>query len=786
MIPRHKILTHNKRYFVPFCTLVIASLLYSCSSTKHVPEDRYLLSRSKIETDNKVIDKQELETYIRPKPNKRILGVKFYLGLYNLSGDKDNRFNGWLQKIGEAPVLWDEFEIEKNNDRLKLYLKNKGYYYALINDTTRFQNKKAKVRYSVETGEPYIIRNIKYFFRDTTLRNLILTDTVNSLLKQGSLFDVDVLQNERQRVEEYLQTFGYFNFSKDYVLFQADSLRNIMQVDLTATFNEFQIKRPDGTYTLLVPHRKYRINNVYIFPNFDQKEALGDYVDYKNHLKEEVYNNFRLFYDGQLRINPLIVTQSIYIIPGNMFHIDDVRETYKHLSSLRIFKLVNIYFEDTEPFNTYNQEEYPLDCYIQLSPSTLQSYAVELEGTNSSGNIGAAGNINYQHRNLFGGGENLNVRVKGAVEFLRKIDSTKIQRLKGIDELFEVGIDARIILPQFLLPIRTENFIRKYNPKTRITLAGNIQKRPDYTRSIINAGFGYTWSTSPYIAHIINPLDVNFVKMLNIDSVFHEDIRGTFLEHSYEDRLITALNYSFIFNNQDIKKLKDYLFLRINAEQSGNLLSGMYKIVGSPNEDGRYEIIKNEFAQYLKGDIDLRYYQIIDDNTSFVYRIFVGVAWPYGNSLAIPFEKQYFTGGANGIRAWPVRNLGPGTYRETRSVYPNATADIKLETNVEYRFKLFWILEGALFADAGNIWAISKADDRTGSVFHWNTFYKQIAVGTGVGLRMDFSFFIFRIDLGLKARDPSLPTGPQWVILNSPGDKDYKYTNFHVAIGYPF
>jgi hypothetical protein len=287
------------------------------------------------------------------------------------------------------------------------------------------------------------------------------------------------------------------------------------------------------------------------------------------------------------------------------------------------------------------------------------------------------------------------------------------------------------------------------------------------------------------VSHIINPLDINFVKILTIDSAFREDIRGTYLEHSYEDKLITAINYSFIYNNQDIKKLKDYLFLRINAEQAGSLLSGMYHIAGSPNEEGRYEILKNEFAQYLKGDLDLRYYQIIDDQTSFVYRIFAGMAWPYGNSVAIPFEKQYFTGGANGIRAWPVRNLGPGRYREKRSVYPNATADIKLEANFEYRFKLFWILEGALFADAGNIWAISRDDKREGTVFEWDDFYKEIAVGTGVGLRMDFSFFIFRVDIGLKVRDPSLSGGPQWVIPNRP-DGEYKYTNFHVAIGYPF
>jgi len=834
LILSYNILIFIKRYFVLSFILVVTFLLISCSSTKHVPEDKYLLSKQKIIINNKAVDKNELKSYIRPKPNKRILGIKFYLAIFNLSGEEDHGLNRWLRNIGEEPVVWNEFEIEKNNERINLYLKNKGYYYANVNDSSGFRTRKelvrlksdiisgkpyiylqfneilkyekrlARVRYKIKTGEPYIIHQIKYDFRDTTIRDLVLADTTNSLLKRGSLFDVDVLQEERLRIENLLQTNGYFNFSKDYIMFQADSLKDNMQVYLTGTFNEYQIRRPEGTYALQVPHRQYRIRNVYIFPDFDQKEALSNYAQYLERLNEEIYNSFKILYDGELRENSKeVVTQSIYIIPGNLYHVDDVRETYQHLSSLRIFKFVNIYFEEADPYNTYMQEDYPLDCYIQLSPSTLQSYAVELEGTNSSGNVGAAGNVSYQHRNLFGGGENLNVRLKGAVEFLRKIDTTEIQRLKGIDELFEAGIDARITLPQFLIPVKTENFIRKYNPKTRITLAGNIQKRPDYTRGILNAGFGYTWSTSPYVSHIINPLDINFIKMFNIDSVFREDIRDTYLEHSYEDKLITALNYSFIFNNQDIKKLKNYFFLRVNAEQAGNMLSGMYRVVGSPNEDGRYEILKNEFAQYLKGDIDFRFYQIVDDKTSFVYRFFAGVAWPYGNSLAIPFEKQYFTGGANGIRAWPVKNLGPGAYLETRSVYPNATADIKLEANFEYRFKLFWILEGALFADAGNIWAISKEDDRKDAVFHWDKFYEQIAVGTGAGIRMDFSFFIFRVDLGLKARDPSLPSGKQWVIINPPSDEEYrdylnlpndeeykdikyKYINFHIAIGYPF
>jgi outer membrane protein assembly factor BamA len=277
--------------------------------------------------------------------------------------------------------------------------------------------------------------------------------------------------------------------------------------------------------------------------------------------------------------------------------------------------------------------------------------------------------------------------------------------------------------------------------------------------------------------------------MLRIDSMFVEEIEGTYLEHSYEDRLITSTSYSFIFNNQDIKKLGSYTYFRINTEQAGFILASGYKFFGTPNESGNYELAGNEFAQFLKCDFDIRYYNIIDDKTSFVYRFFAGVAWPYGNSIAIPFEKQYFTGGANGIRAWQVRNLGPGTYLENKSVYPNATADIKLEGNIEYRFKLFWILEGALYADAGNIWAIRDEDDREGAVFKWNSFYKQIAVGTGAGIRMNFSYFIFRFDLGIKARDPSIPGGPRWVIFDRPDKEDYPfsyYRTLHIAIGYPF
>jgi outer membrane protein assembly factor BamA len=782
------------RSIIPSSVVIIAFFLYSCSSTRRVPEDKYLLNRYKTENNNKDIDKNEVESYIRPKPNKRVLGLKFYLGLYNLSGTKDNWFNRWLKKIGEEPVIWNEFDIEKNKERVKLYLRNKGYYYAEVADTSRFHKQKAYVRYKIDTGEPYSINKVSYQFRDTTLRELILSDTMNTLLKRGSFFDADVIQEERTRIENYLKTLGFYNFNKDLINFEADTTLNNLTVDLTAVIDEYQLKKQEDYYINYVPNRKYRINNVYVLSDFNQKDALVDYQEYLKSLTESTFNNYMFLYHDRLKVDPDIITQSIYIIPGNLYNIDDVSQTYQHLSSLRIFKTVNIFFEEEDPENPYQQEDYPLKCYIQLTPATLQAYSFELEGTNSSGNFGAASNISYQHRNLFGGAENLNIRLKGSIEFLRKLDTTNIQNLKGIYLVYEAGIDARITLPQFLLPFRTENFIRKYNPKTRISLAFNQQQRPDYTRRFTNFGFGYTWSNFPYISHIINPININYVKMTN-DSIFQNDIQGTYLQHSYEDRLITSTSYSFIFNNQDIKKLGSYTYFRINTEQSGFLLAGIYSLFGNSNRNGNYELAGNEFAQFIKCDFDIRHYSIVDDKTSFMYRFFAGVAWPYGNSIAIPFEKQYFTGGANGIRAWPVRNLGPGTYLDTISLFPNSTADIKMEANFEYRFKLFWILEGALFLDAGNIWAISDKDGRAGSVFKWNSFYKDIAIGTGLGLRMNFSFFIFRADLGLKVRDPIIPNGPQWVLFDQPDYYykradgtaiDYRFWQLHVAIGYPF
>ena len=755
-------------------------LLASCNSTKYVPDEAHLLTSYRVKVDNEDVDSKELNSYIKPKPNRQILGTKFYLGLYNLSGEKDNGWNRWLRKIGEAPVLYDDYETDRNNKQLGLYMRNKGYHHAEVSDSVRFKKKKAQVSYDIVAGIPYMLRSINYHYEDTALRSVLAPDTVNSLLKPGDLFDVDAMQAERARIETYLRNRGYYNFNREYIHYEVDSSLNSQQVDLTIGVKKFILPSEEGYY-LVVPHRKYKIEKVYIYPGFDPQRAMADNKGYIEGLTSFNYKEFEFRQEDKLKADPGVISQSVFIIPGEVYDAEKVKQSYKHLSSLRIYKLVNIVFEEDNPGDPYLHDYYPLVCHIQLNPTTTQSYTVELEGTNSAGNLGIGGNLNYTHRNLFGGAENFTTRLSGAVETIREIDQ------QGFGNMIELGLEGRLTFPKFLLPFKTEQFIRKYNPKTSTSISYNYQHRPDYTRSVFQTTFGYNWTSGDFITHIINPLQLNFVKMIDATDEFLEEIKDTYLEYSYEDRLILGVNYSFIYTNQDIQKSRDFVFFRTNLESAGLLLKGVAGAISAEKDSlGRHIMFGNAFAQFVKGDVEFRYFKILNDQTNLVYRIFMGAAYPYMNSITIPYEKQYFTGGANGMRAWQVRNLGPGSYNIFNEPdtprWPNQTADLKIEANIEYRFDLFWLLEGALFLDSGNIWSLNKDDDRPGSVFEWNRFYKEFALGAGLGLRMDFSFFVFRFDLGMKVRDPAQSEGSRWVFMNS----GYNRPQFNIAIGYPF
>lgn len=787
---------------VPVCFLFAVG----CSPTKYVPEGEYLLNRYKLESKSRNLKKDDLERAIKQKPNKRILGLKFHLSLYNLSNkEKDTRISRWLRTIGEEPVIYDEYQKDRSSQQLKEVTSQKGYFNAVVEDTVAFRKKKAKVRYSIQANKPYRVRHIRYNFEDTTLREIVLADTLESLIKEGTIYDVEVLQGERNRLEKLLKDEGYYTFSKHYVYFEIDSSLQSNRLDVYIGIKPFQ-QNTVGYSRVIIPHQKHAINRVYVYSNYDPKQALSDPEAYNSSLDTTEYEGlYFITGNSEGAVKPKVVVQSNYIQEGDLYNLTNVEQTNTHLSSLQVFRLINIQFREVPG---EEEDEYrPLDCIIQLAPFTQQSYTVELEGTNSAGNLGGAVNLLYQHRNLFRGAEVLDLKLKGALETLTEsyLDSLKRDSNDSLvldfNNTIELGAELNLTFPKFLLPfLEAERFVKKYNPKTTFSIAYNYQRRPVYTRTMASASIGYNWYSHGFSSHVIRPVDINAVHIERILRSFEERIEGTYLENSYKDVFISGINYSYIFNNQNLNKKQDFVFFRANAEAAGNLLYAYNRAVGTKKSDSTgYKLFGMEYAQFVKGDLDIRYNQVINGGNDLVYRLAIGVAYPYGNSTSIPFTRQYFTGGANGVRAWHVRSLGPGSTEASENIYFNQTADIKLEANLEYRFKLFWILEGAMFVDAGNIWTIKenknlaeRYDGKDPALFQWNKFYRDLAIGTGLGLRFDFSFFVLRLDVGMKMRDPGdVYKGDikldrsKWI----PWDRRLSLKDdftLHLAIGYPF
>lgn len=748
-------------------------ILSACNTVKYVPDDKYLLDNNYLKIDGKGIGKKDIELLIQQKPNKRILWfARFHLGLYDLSKPGSNK---WLskvfRKIGEEPVIYDEDYKEKTKQQINLYLKNKGYYNAQITDTAIIKGKTVKVHYFVKIGIPYKLVKLNYLIEDTSISKLIFADSSNCLLKPGSTFDADQMQNERLRIETFLKNRGYFKLNKEYVYFQADSAFGNHTVKLLLGIKNFQTKSDSGI--LIVPHSLYKLGNVKVI--FEKKQLMDTIEDklYINHLPDTVIlNNIQIIYPYKHIVKPNLIIDKIYLAPGQLYNQNNVDETYKSLSALKIFKFINIIFE--EDTLDVNDSIKVINCRINLATSDFQSFQTEAELTNSEG-FGVTGSLVYQHKNLFKSAEIFNFKVNASTEAIKQTSSA----LKFRNTL-ELGTEANIQFPKYLLPFRTEKFIRKYNPKTVFSIAYNYFRRPDYTQALANMSFGYTWNGNRYTTFQLNPINVDYVKLLNSTQSFKEMIDTTYLKYSFIDHLVSVTSFSFTYNNQKVKKNTRFFYFRFNEETAGNSLRLISKLFHeTPDTSKAYQFFKISFAQYIKSDIDFRYYSPINATDKIVYRIFFGAGYPYGNSQSIPFEKQYFAGGANSMRAWQVRNLGPGSYIEPKSPYPDKTADMKIEGNIEYRFKLFWILEGALFVDAGNIWSIDKNDNRKGAIFSLNNFYKQLAIGPGFGTRFDFTFFIFRFDLGFQLCNP----GNNWAFGKN---ISHNYVNPTIGVGYPF
>ena len=773
---------------IPFVTLsgkiaalAFLALFFSCSPVKYVPENQYLLNKVEVDVDNSSISKEEVRMQIRQKENYKILGfAKFHLWLYNLSSK--NKSGSWMKRIGEPPEIFDEAMVGASEDRLKQFLGNKGFFRATVHSQFELNEKKQKanVKYNIETGDQYKIRNINYHIGDSALQTLFFNDSMQAFITPGTPFDFNLLEEQRTRIVNRFKNEGYFYFAKDDVSYLADSSLHEREIVLDLFV---------GTTPQQEDPRKfipYTLNHFYIsvLPgSVPVSSALSTQGQFSDTLRWE---NHTLLTSSEFRYRPGLFRSLLQMESGSLYRIDDARHTFDAFNRLRQFRFIDIQFN--EP--SLPADSNLLDCHIRLAPLSKQAISFDIEGTNTSGNLGIAGNINYQHRNVFRGAEVLQLNIKGAMERQQRMNG-------GVTEYFntrEIGPELSLTVPKILGPRQLVNAFWNLLPKTVFTLGYNFQRRPEYTRTISSVKFGYDWMSSEYRKHTWNLLDFNMVNLYQFDPEFIDRIKDLYIKSSFTDHLILASNYSFVYNTQRLGTKQNYTYLRFNIESAGNLLYLLSEtldrpytqVVDSvgPGSAEFYTLFNTRFAQYVKSDVELRYGHIFDKYNTVVGRAFFGVGLPYGNFDVLPFEKKYFTGGANGIRAWQVRSLGPGTYRAPLTDYPNQSSDIKLEANLEYRFTLLSFLEGALFLDAGNIWAINKKDNRPGAQFRLNEFYRQLALGTGTGFRFDFSYFIFRLDLGMKLRDPSQVSGNGWTV----GHRKLTGDDFNIsfAIGYPF
>lgn len=766
-------------FYIIGCVALIL-FVSGCRSTKYVPEGEHLLNRVHIKTTSSSdISKLELKSYLRQDANHRIIGMwRLYLGIYNLSGRDDSKgINRWLRRIGEAPVIFDSTLMHRSVEQMELYMHNQGYFLTSVKDTATFSPKKAKVTYTIHPGPRYRINKLFYNIEDPNVAPFVFSDTTRTLLRKDRGFVSDVHNKERERITKNLHNEGFYNFSKEYIYFIADSSLGNYRINDTLVLvsppENIAGRDEQGN------HARYKIGEVY-FQVGEDLQMSEDTLSLSSSLDTINYAGYHIMYKNKLAFRPEVLINSNYINPGDFYQIDLVEKTQSLLGGLRLFKYINIQFKERSE-SVDKDGNYLLDCTIHVVPSAFQSIAFAVEGTNSSGNLGAAGNVKYQHKSIFKGAElfTLSTRLARQNQFVsRGSTNEKFNTL-------EVGGEGSVVFPSFIVPFRIEKFRQKYNPKTTIALAYSYQERPDYTRTIASTRFGYTWKSGRNSNHSLFPFDFNLVKIPYVDPRFKEQIDQTFLRHTYEDHLILNLNYTYQYNQQEIsKRFRPFWYLRYAIESGGNALDLLNPLWRDSKDEEYGTLLGIRYAQYLKSDADVRYHRPLTRRTSVTYRMFAGVGLPYGNLDVLPFEKRYFSGGANSVRAWPVRGLGPGTYNEPSSIFYNQSADIKLEMNVEYRFKLFWLLEGAFFLDAGNIWNIRSNVSLDGGLFEWDKFYKQFAVGTGFGTRLDFNYFIFRVDTGLKLHDPALPEGNRWI----PFSRSYTWDDvaFNFAIGYPF
>lgn len=747
----------------------------SCSVSKFIPEGEYLLDDVKVVSDDKAVKPSDISGYNRQNPNSSWFSlVKVPMHIYSLSGTDTTRWiNRFIQKLGDKPVIFDEEAAERSREDMQSALHNMGYMQADVRLRKETRKKKLRLKYLVHPGPAYRISHWDYDIQDDSVRRY-MAGYASQLMHEGMRFDVNTLDQERQQMTNHLQDRGFYRFNKEYVTCTADTVRGTHLVDLT-----FHIAPYDATSH--TTHARYRIGEVNVVTDFDMTRAMRQDFARFDSLH---YKGLNIFYRERPFLKPEVLSQNIAITPDSFYSDSRLQHTRSSLGRLHAIKYTDIRFQEDAADSTR------LDCHVLLSRNKVNSFSAELEGTNSAGDLGAAASLSYQNRNLFNGSELFTFKVRGAYEAV-----TGLQGYSN-ENYVEYGVEASINFPRFLFPFISAEVRQRTQATSEIGIQFNSQERPEFGRRAASVTWGYRWTYKRKWQHRVDVLDLNYVYMPWISSTFREEYldnpenSNSILRYNYENLLIMKAGYGFTYHSDGRESRtasNNSYSIRFNIESSGNLLYAFSHMLNATrNEDHQYTVANIAYAQYIKTDIDFTKSFRIDHRNSIVFHVGMGVAYPYGNSRILPFEKRYFSGGANSVRGWSVRRLGPGSFAgNDRNIdFINQSGDIKLDLNLEYRTKLFWKLNGAFFVDAGNIWTIRDYEEQPGGAFRFDSFYKQIAVSYGLGLRFDFDYFILRFDAGMKAVNPAYRNSKEHYPLIHPDfGRDFA---FHFAVGYPF
>ena len=711
-----------KRYsYIPFSILLLTT---ACSTGKYVQEGEYILDKVAVVSDQSDYNASPLSQYVRQK-------------------EKPKLFSLFRNPFSRKPVIYDTLQARLSCQDLMTAMQNEGYMNAGVSLYTETKGKKLKATYLLHPGQPFLIGKVNYDIQDEGIQQLLhLDQAANQQIKPGMRFTVETLDNERKRIAGLLSDNGYFRFNKDFIHFAADTIMGRKDIALTLQLRKY---KPNNN-SPEVDHTRYLIRDV-LFQSNDSDRI---------HLRKQVLLN------------------ATAIKEGRPYDASALQRTYNNFARLQAVKYTNIKFAEVPDTNL-------LDCHIQISTNKPSTISFQPEGTNTAGDLGAAASITYTNRNLFHGSEQLSIEFRGAYEAITGLEGYQDQNYT------EFSVETKLVFPRFLAPFLSKSFRRRQTASSEWAVSWDFQNRPEFHRRVFSSAWRYRWSEPKHhLNYRFDLLDLNYVYMPWISSTFKRDYldnaenRNAILRYNYEDIFIMKTGFTVSYTD-------GVDAVRANFESAGNLLNGVSKGFGfKTNSQGQHTLFNIAYAQYVKFDFDYTHLFQFDKRNALALHAGLGVAYPYGNSTVLPFEKRYFSGGANSVRGWSVRELGPGKFKGTdgRIDFINQTGDVKLDLNAEYRSSLFWKLQGALFIDAGNIWTLRNYAEQPGGQFKFTEFYKQIAASYGMGLRLNFDYFILRFDVGMKAINPAYESEKEhWSIIHPKLSRDF---DFHFAVGLPF